>query len=58
MATLGQYKCEKCGASFTDKAELMEHNKSHSGTTTQYKCATCGAAFKSQKELMEHSKKH
>jgi DNA-directed RNA polymerase subunit RPC12/RpoP len=57
MATVGQYKCETCGASFFTRDELMEHAKVHSAAA-QYKCPTCGMAFKTQAELMEHAKVH
>ncbi len=58
MATVGQYKCETCGASFSNREELMEHVKIHSAAASQYKCPTCGKTFKTQAELMEHSKIH
>ncbi|OLE89011.1 MAG: hypothetical protein AUF79_12640 [Crenarchaeota archaeon 13_1_20CM_2_51_8] len=59
MATVGQYKCETCGASFSAREELMEHAKVHSATAAaQYKCPTCGLTFKTQAELIEHGKIH
>ncbi len=56
MSTIGQYKCEACGASFNTKEELMQHGKMHSKNVAQYKCAACGTSFASQAELMEHGK--
>jgi DNA-directed RNA polymerase subunit RPC12/RpoP len=58
MATVGQYKCETCGESFSTRDELMEHAKVHSAAAAQYKCPTCGMTFKTQAELMEHAKVH
>jgi DNA-directed RNA polymerase subunit RPC12/RpoP len=58
MATVGQYKCETCGASFPTRDELMEHAKIHSAAAAQYKCPTCGMTFKAQAELLEHAKIH
>jgi uncharacterized C2H2 Zn-finger protein len=56
MATVGQYKCETCGASFFTRDELMEHAKLHSESKAQFKCPTCGMSFKTQAELMEHAR--
>jgi DNA-directed RNA polymerase subunit RPC12/RpoP len=58
MATVGEYKCETCGASFSAREGLMEHAKVHSAAAAQFKCATCGMTFKTQAELMEHAKIH
>jgi DNA-directed RNA polymerase subunit RPC12/RpoP len=58
MATVGQYKCEACGVSFSTRQELTEHAKVHQASAAQYKCSTCGLLLRTQAELMEHAKVH
>jgi uncharacterized C2H2 Zn-finger protein len=54
------FNCPTCGATFSSKEELMEHNKVHMSSTPpqqQLKCPACGATFSTQQELMEHNAK-
>ena len=48
-----QYKCEECGATFSNGAALEEHNRSmHS----RYTCEACGEIFHSEDELQVHNR--
>ncbi len=48
-----QYRCEECGATFSSKEGLEQHNRTmHS----RYTCEACGEAFNSESELEAHAR--
>jgi transposase-like protein len=49
-----QYRCEECGATFDNRADLERHNRHmHS----LYTCEVCGETFHAETELEAHSAK-
>jgi DNA-directed RNA polymerase subunit RPC12/RpoP len=48
-----QYKCQACGATFNNEAELDRHNRT---AHSQYRCEACGQTFKSEAELEAHNR--
>lgn len=52
--TQDPYTCKECGASFSSKSGLEEHNRTmHS----RYTCEACGETFNSESELETHNRK-
>ncbi|NXK92650.1 ZSCA2 protein, partial [Formicarius rufipectus] len=53
------YKFQKCGKSFCRSANLIQHQKIHSGEVTlHYKCPKCGKRFRSSSNLLRHQWTH
>jgi DNA-directed RNA polymerase subunit RPC12/RpoP len=48
-----QYRCGECGATFSSKAGLEEHNRM---THSRYTCEACGAILTSERDLEEHNR--
>ena len=49
---------DECEQTFNTKAELVEHVKTHAGSTDKPSmCNECGATFVSQQNLAKHSKR-
>ncbi|XP_030155215.1 zinc finger protein 677-like [Lynx canadensis] len=51
------YKCNDCGKAFSKSANLMSHERIHSGQRP-YKCNDCGKAFTDRSNLIHHRKIH
>jgi transposase-like protein len=48
-----QYKCEECGATFHNQADLEKHNRT---VHSRFTCDVCGETFESDAELEAHSR--
>ncbi|XP_073408295.1 zinc finger protein Eos isoform X5 [Dendrobates tinctorius] len=55
------FHCNQCGASFTQKGNLLRHIKLHSVSSPTvgkpYKCNYCGRSYKQQNTLEEHKER-
>ncbi|XP_068115130.1 oocyte zinc finger protein XlCOF7.1-like [Hyperolius riggenbachi] len=49
--------CPECGKSFTDKARVESHLRSHWGGKP-YSCSVCQKGFRSKSKLADHEKMH
>ncbi|KAJ7476142.1 hypothetical protein FB451DRAFT_1088199, partial [Mycena latifolia] len=54
--TPGAYKCDVCGADFTAKHNLKNHQNSHIGLRN-YACSTCGQVFGTSGVQKRHERK-
>ena len=52
------YRCDECGATFSNREALMEHSRMHIKSESRYRCTTCGAMFNTEAEMNEHTKVH
>jgi DNA-directed RNA polymerase subunit RPC12/RpoP len=48
-----QYRCGECGAAFSSKSALEEHNRM---VHSRYTCEICGDTLSSEGELEEHNR--
>ncbi|XP_034529011.1 zinc finger protein 2 homolog [Notolabrus celidotus] len=53
----GQYKCQKCGESFSSILERLRHRQSHV-VRRQYKCLLCEKIYSRASDLKRHQMKH
>ncbi|XP_056395410.1 oocyte zinc finger protein XlCOF7.1-like isoform X2 [Hyla sarda] len=51
------FSCLECGKCFTDKRNLLEHQRIHTGEQP-YSCSECGKCFATNSDLDEHQKVH
>ena len=51
------FKCDTCGAAFTQSGALQTHKRTHTGERP-YKCDMCGAAFTISCNLQKHKRTH
>lgn len=47
------HKCQYCNKSFSRRAHMVEHQRSHTGNY-KYRCPTCSKGFTRHKYLREH----
>jgi uncharacterized C2H2 Zn-finger protein len=52
-----QHKCDKCGKEFSQKTDLVRHNKRKFPCVTEIKCQMCGMVFKHRTSMYRHQKK-
>ena len=48
-----QYRCGECGASFNNRPDLEQHNRT---AHSRYTCEACGDTFTSERDLEEHNR--
>ena len=48
-----QYRCEECGATFSSKEGLEQHNRT---VHSRFTCEACGATLNSESELEAHNR--
>ncbi|XP_052364883.1 zinc finger protein 813-like [Oncorhynchus keta] len=53
----GQYKCQKCGASFDTVLERLKHRQTHV-VNRHYKCSQCEKIYGRPSDLRRHQMKH
>ncbi|XP_049892192.1 zinc finger protein ZFP2-like [Epinephelus moara] len=53
----GQYKCQKCGESFSSILERLKHRQRHV-VRRQYKCPLCEKIYSRASDLKRHQMKH
>uniref|UniRef100_A0A3Q3NMG8 Zinc finger protein 2 homolog n=1 Tax=Mastacembelus armatus TaxID=205130 RepID=A0A3Q3NMG8_9TELE len=53
----GQYKCQKCGESFSSILERLRHRQRHV-VRRQYKCSLCEKIYSRASDLKRHQMKH
>ncbi|KAM7377924.1 hypothetical protein PAMA_013032 [Pampus argenteus] len=53
----GQYKCQKCGESFSSILERLRHRQRHV-VRRQYKCSLCEKIYGRASDLKRHQMKH
>ncbi|XP_068443012.1 zinc finger protein ZFP2-like [Clinocottus analis] len=53
----GQYKCQKCGESFSSILERMRHRQRHT-VQHQFKCSMCEKIYSRASDLKRHQMKH
>ncbi|XP_054480803.1 zinc finger protein ZFP2-like isoform X2 [Anoplopoma fimbria] len=53
----GQYKCQKCGESFSSILERMRHRQRHM-VRHQFKCSMCEKIYSRASDLKRHQMKH
>lgn len=55
MPCLGMkiHKCQYCNKSFSRRAHMVEHQRSHTGNY-KYRCPTCSKGFTRQKYMKDH----
>ncbi|XP_035827333.1 histone-lysine N-methyltransferase PRDM9 [Aplysia californica] len=51
------YRCEVCGAGFTQSRDLQKHKRTHTGEKP-YSCEVCGAGFTQYGNLQSHKRTH
>ncbi|XP_072280676.1 uncharacterized protein [Pyxicephalus adspersus] len=49
--------CSKCGKCFTQRSDLIEHQRSH-GVVKSFSCSECGKCFIKERYLIEHQNIH
>lgn len=47
------HKCQYCNKSFSRRAHMVEHQRSHTGNY-KYRCPTCSKGFTRQKYMKDH----
>ncbi|XP_068163594.1 zinc finger protein ZFP2-like isoform X2 [Antennarius striatus] len=52
-----QYKCQKCGESFSSILERLKHRQRHT-VVRQYKCSLCEKIYSRASDLKRHQMKH
>lgn len=52
-----QYTCGKCTKTFSSRAQLSKHQRSHS-VQRPFQCPQCHKAYKTHSELRNHSRSH
>ncbi|KAM6895702.1 uncharacterized protein FYW49_019574 [Xenentodon cancila] len=53
----GQYKCQKCGRSFSSILERLRHRQSHV-VRRQFRCSQCEKIYSRASDLKRHQMKH